>query len=263
MKDLNIDKFILISVDLYEVLCEAWRRGLEGKEVYLGGLVKEVSRRSINSSRVGTNVSLGYAILSVAIVYSLASAISQGLKPSPRSLSSGHTSLRDSLIRENAEDLYEGIRLSSEKHLGRYFGRIPDIHDRPESISVWEVLKTSAVDDSIAYEVINGFPRTLEAYEHLRSYIDSAGANILDGVRETQIYLLSEYPDTLITKSFGYNAALLLRDMASSYRFKGIKNLNTLDNYLRDAGVNPGTTSDILSAALGIYLMISHEGINS
>ena len=263
LKDLNINKFILASADLYQVLSETVSRGLSGKEVNLGECVREVLKKSMSIPLIKTNISLGYTILSVSIVYALTSAIRLDITPSLNNLSIGHGLLKNSLIHESAANLYEGIRLAAEKHLGRYFGRIPDVHEKlPESLSVWEVLKASSSDDSVAYEVINGFPKTSEVCRQLRNYVGVEGINVLEAVRKVQLDLLSKYPDTLITKALGYNTAVLLKELARLSKIKRSKYFCTLDTILRNAGINPGTTSDILSAGLGLYLVMSFGGLN-
>jgi len=259
LKDLNINKFILASSDLYEVLKLTAQRGLSRKNIKLGDSVKKVVINALRAPNIRTNVSLGYAILSVSLVYSLTSVMSLGLSLTPPNLLKGHEILKNSLAFESAVNLYEGIRLAAEKHLGRYFGRVPDISEEPEFLSVWEVLEVSSSDDLVAHEVVSGFPRTLEVCNQLKDYVNNEGLSILEAIREAQLNLLSKYPDTLVTKSFGYNAAVILKELTHMNRIKGDQYLKKLDKFLRDSEVNPGTTSDILSAGLGLYLVMNYE----
>ena len=221
--------------------------------------MKKVVINALRAPNIRTNVSLGYAILSVSLVYSLTSVMSLGLSLTPPNLLKGHEILKNSLAFESAVNLYEGIRLAAEKHLGRYFGRVPDISEEPEFLSVWEVLEVSSSDDLVAHEVVSGFPRTLEVCNQLKDYVNNEGLSILEAIREAQLNLLSKYPDTLVTKSFGYNAAVILKELTHMNRIKGDQYLKKLDKFLRDSEVNPGTTSDILSAGLGLYLVMNYE----
>ncbi len=262
LKDLNINKFILASADIYQVLALTAERGLCKANVNLGESVKKVVTKAVRAPNIGTNVSLGYAILSVSLVYSITSVLGLGLSPTLKNITKGHELLKDSLTLESAASFYEGIRLAAEKHLGRYFGRVPDIREEPKSLSVWEVLEASSSDDSVAYEIVNRFPRTVEVCNQLQNYVSKKGLNVVEAVKEAQLNLLSKYPDTLVTKSFGHNAAVILKELTHLSRVKGAQYLKKLDRFLRDSGVNPGTTSDILSAGLGLYLVMSYGDLS-
>ena len=100
--------------------------------------------------------------------------------------------------------------------------------------------------------------RDRKTYEYLIS-IENRHNNLLDSIRETQLYLLRNYLDSEVVKSRGVNEAIFIKNYVSLINTldnKILKEelLSILDNYLRERGVNVGTLADILAVATALTL---------
>ena len=101
--------------------------------------------------------------------------------------------------------------------------------------------------DTIASEWVNGFPITFSGAEDL-----------LRGKSILQLYLeiLAEYPDSLIRRKYGVKTAEIVSRKAKilSENFS-LGRIRQWDVELYDHGINPGTTADLVSAAIFVALM--------
>ncbi|MCD6323913.1 MAG: triphosphoribosyl-dephospho-CoA synthase [Desulfurococcales archaeon] len=253
IKDLTPGKFIHATPHITAELINAAIRGYKGEALRLGASVLEITRNTLRNKWVGTNVALGYAILSTSLAYILGKALSRGLAliDLPTLIQSLHPELLAELRKEPSCRLYAAISYS-EKHLGAYFGRIPDVRSTEgcREITLLEVFQHSSLDDEVSDELMRCFTRTLQAYALMKSLTTQLG--VLEAVKQTHTYLLREHPDTLVTKSRGLPTAYALMKIAGN-PLKG--RYEQIDRYLRVKGVNPGTTSDITSCALGLLLV--------
>jgi triphosphoribosyl-dephospho-CoA synthetase len=260
VKDLDLSKFVAVTPILIKELTAAATRGFNREPIHLGDTVYRITKYSLENKSIGTNVALGYAILSTTITYSLGVALSMNLdlRKINEALLSTHGKLMKELENEKACKLYKAINVS-ETHLGTYKGRVPDVRDlrKCADFSLSEILRASAYDDEIADEVIGGFKRTIEAYIALAKLSHTSNNNALAMIPEVQKMLLSRYIDTLVLKTWGYPTAEVLRTIAHNLSRSGI-NIEEIDTYLRVKGVNPGTTSDIISCAVGLLEVSSH-----
>ncbi len=264
IKDLNLSKFIEVTPILIKELAAAATRGFNQERIHLGSTVYKITEYSIKNEFIGTNVALGYAILSTAITYSLGNALNMKLNLTKvdEALLLTHGKLIKELENEKACNLYKAIN-ASETHLGTYKGRIPDVKDlsRCADFSLYEILKISAYDDEIADEVVGGFKRTIEAYKVLTKLYLGSRTSVLAVIPEVQKMLLSKYTDTLVLKTWGYPTAEALKVIAHHLsELRTDTDIEGIDTYLRFKGVNPGTTSDIISCAIGLLEVSSHAG---
>ncbi len=260
VKDLTPDEFIHAAPLITHELIKAAERGFKGKRLFLGRTVREITFKTLRNKWVGTNVSLGYAILSTGLTYMLGKALRQGitLVNTPDIVDSLMKDLLNELMLEDACCFYEAVS-HSESHLGTYFGPIPDVKDMSEcrNVSLYQVLTESSLDDEVSDEVVNGYPRTLLAYWLLKRL--RLNTPILKSIVETHTHLLKLNPDTLILKSKGLPTAFAVMKMAN----EGRKRLRALDRFLRSQGINPGSTSDLISCSIGLILVERIEDIYS
>ncbi len=112
--------------------------------------------------------------------------------------------------------------------------------------------------DEISNEWANQFSLTLTK---VFPYLDNVTENLEDleeGIVQTFIWLLSERPDGLIIKKAGEKRAEEVRSLAEKVMIPWNQVSNPmevmiqLDNELRKEGnlLNPGTTADLVSAAI-------------
>ncbi|MFP4481951.1 MAG: triphosphoribosyl-dephospho-CoA synthase [Thermovirgaceae bacterium] len=162
----------------------------------------------------------------------------------------------------DTQDVYEAIRLASPgglKEMPRYgvMGPIP-------KIALMEAMAEASAWDSIAAEYCSDFKIVftfgLPALEQARHRIP----RMREAVTHTFLTLLSEVPDTLISRKNTPEAAqkvsLMARDVleaGSVMSRNGRSMIHEMDLFLRDDrnALNPGTTADLLAAVLFIAVL--------
>lgn len=258
IKDLNLTKFALSAPTVRDVVIRSVNNALRGKPLSLGKLVLYGIRKIMRNPLIRTNTALGYLMLSVPLSYVVGLTL-RGSKDDLRNIGTIITRhypvIEEQLKKENIKHFYAAIKTASEGHLGKFVGAVPSVKDDVAStkVSVWDALTCSAYYDMIAYDITHGFRITLLALNKLLALAKKPG-ELLKAVPHLQAYILSKMPDTLVLKAWGLPTALLLSNAASSLR-PGTGKWNAVSKALRDVGVNPGSTSDIMSAAIALYLV--------
>ncbi len=170
---------------------------------------------------------------------------------------------------EDAVNVYRAMAVAKPSGLGK----APrfDVDDpgsirriRAEKVSLFEVFKIAEKYDTICSEWVNNFPITFtRAYPRLSAHI-AKDCNINDAIIDTFLEVLSDYPDTFIARKAGIEKA---REVSAQSREivklggtrtpKGKKLLEAFDSRLRRSSnlLNPGTTADIISAALALLVL--------
>ncbi len=101
-------------------------------------------------------------------------------------------------------------------------------------------------DYGITFE--NALPAILEGLDERKT--------ILHSVRDAFLELLSKYPDSHIAGTFGDETAKEVSRRAREALKSGEESSAAeLDGYLREKGINPGTTADITAAALYLGIL--------
>lgn len=124
---------------------------------------------------------------------------------------------------------------------------VPVIRER--GLTLTELLEASTDADALAREWTNGFPRAFEAAAELQAreglLIDRAATVFLDE--------LADAIDTLVVTRHDRETAREVRRRAQAVR-AGREDAEALADEFVERGINPGTTADILAAALFIAL---------
>ncbi|MGC9072462.1 MAG: triphosphoribosyl-dephospho-CoA synthase [Acidilobus sp.] len=223
--------------------CEASLRGLG--DPILHGL--RTYRRSLEGLGLRTNVGLGQALMVVPLSAALPTS-----GPCPRSLAAEATRLVLSSSTEASAEYYRAIRVVSPSHLGRYRGSLPDVGGGEPGVGLGELLK-SVRWDLVAWELTTGYPLTLKAVEA----IGSSGGVSDAGVSIALAVVLTESGDTLIARKWGVRAYLASRaELITHSRALGpVRAMELLDPPWRSRGWSPGSALDVVSAAIGLYLV--------
>ncbi len=231
---------------------------MRGKPLSLGKLVLHGVRKIMRNPLIRTNTALGYLMLSVPLSYVAGLALRENkdvLKDMIVVITRHYPIIKEQLKRESIKHFYAAVKTASEGHLGKFVGVVPSVKEDVAStkVSVWDALTCSAYYDMIAYDITHGFRITLLALNKLLA-LARKPAELLKAVPCLQAYILSKMPDTLVLKAWGLPAALFLSNVASSLR-PVTSEWDAVSKALRDVGVNPGSTSDIMSAAIALYLV--------
>jgi triphosphoribosyl-dephospho-CoA synthase len=208
--------------------------------------------RAIQATRqwVHVNTNLG----SVLLIAPLASV------PREQPLAAGVAAVLGGLTADDARQVYEAIRLAQPGGLGR--ADRMDVAGPPPP-DLLAAMRLAADRDLVARQYANGFQQVLEfAVPSLTEGVQT-GWRLTDAVIHTQMRLMSEYPDSLIARKCGDDVARRSAEFAARVLAAGRPGeddyqqaLADFDFWLRCDGNrrNPGTTADLLAAALFVIL---------
>jgi triphosphoribosyl-dephospho-CoA synthase len=197
---------------------------------------------------VNTNLGILLLIAPLAVV------------PENQKLPTGIGEVLEQLTVEDCLDVYDAIRLTQPGGLGS--AAEADVNDAaPPSISLREAMCLAAHRDRVARQYVNDFADAFRTADAIAAHAATLplGEAIVRGFLE----LLCDQPDTLIARKCGAEtaasvsrgAAEVLAVAASGEDvFQAV--LADFDFWLRSDGnrLNPGTTADIVAAALFVLL---------
>jgi len=241
-------------------------------DVGLGRIIKN-SLADVNAWQRGGNTLLGTAILL-----------------SPVAVAAGMTAVKDNVfmiskIRENVKlvvesttpedaiNVYEAIKDARPGGLGKVSEldiNDPDSKKRilNERISLFQIFQISSKYDTICSEWVNNYPITFDvAYPFLTKQTRQT-ADLNTAIVHTFLKVLAECPDTLIARKTSLEKALEVSFKAEEIlRLGGLEtadgreSLSEFDRELRKAGnfLNPGTTADIIAAALALAILDGYK----
>jgi triphosphoribosyl-dephospho-CoA synthase len=194
---------------------------------------------------VATNTNLGI-LLSLAPLASVSAGVS---------IANGIAGVLAGLTHEDARLVYQAIRLANPGGLGRVESE--DVAAEP-SVRLLEAMRLAADRDRIAAQYANNFATVLAGAERL-----SRGGRFRgrweEAVIDLHLWLMAEFPDTLIGRKCGdevaRESALRARAVLDAGWPDGAfasDRMTELDGWLRADGNrrNPGTTADLVAGCL-------------
>ncbi|MBA4018710.1 MAG: triphosphoribosyl-dephospho-CoA synthetase [Pirellula sp.] len=202
-----------------------------------------------------TNVNLGIVLLFAPLA--AASAVGR----SPDALRQG---LRNTLAGLNAEDaaqVYAAIALANPGGMGRVAEA--DVAEAPPADLLY-AMRLAADRDAVARQYANGFTDLFDFIVPRLEQELAAGRGLSDAVIRTQLHVLRQLPDTLIARKCGADMAQQVAEGAEQVLQAAELGEETFhealadfDFWLRSDGHrrNPGTTADLLAAALFVLLL--------
>ena len=217
----------------------------------------------------GGNVNLGVVLLLAPIAAAAGASLHE-------SGSIGAQSLRDNLEKvvraagpDDTVDIYKAINLAMNPETLGDVGEL-DVTDegsleriKDNLVSPLEVFENGAERDSICSEWVSGFQITFDVgFPKLKSRLAKGTVN--DAIIDTFLFLLSQYPDSLIARKSGIaqaekvsKQAKTILEAGGASTVQGQELLWALDEELHAAegGLNPGTTADLTAAAIFVSLL--------
>ena len=199
---------------------------------------------------VGTNTNLG----TVLLIAPLASV------PRHVPLESGVVEVLASLGPKDARDVYEAIRLAASGALGNVD------HDDvagPPPEDLLAAMRSAAGRDLIARQYVEQFCQVFGSAARWLCDGLNRRWSLTDAIIHAQMRLMAEFPDSLIGRKCGPDVAMRSASMAAAVLDSGIpgeeayyRALEDFDFWLRSDGHrrNPGTTADLIAAALFVGL---------
>ncbi len=276
----NHAHFLASAVAVAPHLERAAKRGmavsrckLSPQQIGIGSLIRDCVAE-VNAWQRGGNTLLGTIMLLCPM------AAAAGMSPMKSDGSFEVSDVRrnikivaESSTPEDAVAVYEAIKIAKPSGLGK----APDLDvNDPKSIerilkeriTLYQVFQIASSYDKICYEWVNNFPVTFDfAYPCLMEQL-AEGRDLNTAIIHTFLKVLSEYPDTFIARKVGIETAKDVSAMARDILEHGglasqigRNKLHEFDAYLRRRGnlLNPGTTADIIAAALALSLLSGYR----
>ena len=168
---------------------------------------------------------------------------------------------------DDACDLYDAINIADAGGMGdqeEYDVASDNAKQelRQNNQTMWDVLKISAPWDMLAREMTSDMPAVFAigypTYHKLKKEKSLNDACVL-----TFLTILSEVPDTLISRKYGSEEALkvsmMVRDLLKLKGADDFKDkLKEFDEYLFKNKFNPGTTADLTAASIFLSILKSN-----
>jgi len=238
-------------------------RKIPAADVGVGQIIKDCVA-DIDLGQHGGNTLLGTVILLAPI------AVAAGMTPSQddveTNLRKNMKTVTQSTTPEDAVNVYEAMKIAKPSGLGK--APKLDIND-PEStkriveekITLFQVFQMAEKYDTICSEWVNNYPITFDlAYPFLTELIEKRD-DLNQAIIHTFLKVLAACPDTFIARKTSLETAKEVSSEAGEILSlggletnEGRQRLTEFDAKLRRSGnlLNPGTTADIVAAALAI-----------
>lgn len=256
--DMEFEDFIISGI----VIGDAIKRATSDVDIENPQLGKYILEAVSETDRwIKNNTNLGIVMMITPIA--VAAAISDNFDDIRENvkLVMGNTSVDD------ACDLYDAINIADAGGMGDQ-----DEYDvasdsakqelRDNGQTMYDVLKISAPWDMLAREMTSDMPAVFEigypTYHSLRDEKTKNEACVL-----TFLIILSQVPDTLISRKYGSDEALKISMMTRDLlKLKDSDDfsvrLKEFDDYLFENKYNPGTTADLTAASVFVSYLKSN-----
>jgi len=272
------EHFLASAVAIVSSFETAAKRGIlvsDGKlginEVELGVTIRDCVT-NINKWQHGGNTLLGTSILLSPLAVSAGMTQTKDGTFEIFELRENLKLVTESTTPEDAVKVYEAIRTANPGGLGKAANL--DVNDpasaekiRRENVTLFQVFKLAASYDMICSEWINNYPITFDlAYPSLLKQLER-GNELEKAIISTFLCVLAEHPDTLIARKTSTEKAREISSMTREILKLGIEasagkeHLSRFDEKLRQSGnlLNPGTTADIIVAALALCVLSGYR----
>ncbi|TWU47409.1 ATP:dephospho-CoA triphosphoribosyl transferase [Rubripirellula tenax] len=199
-----------------------------------------------------TNVNLGIILLLGPLV-----AADESLKASekePNDWLAALETVLDGFDPTDGQNVYDAIAMASAGGLGNVDSM--DVHQPHDQVDLRAAMISAQQRDRIALQYASGFR---DFFEHVvpvvRNEIMGQG-DLLTGINRAHVQLLAESVDTLIARKCGVDVANDVQSRSKLTCLDSVPEMAELDAYLRspDHRLNPGTTADLIAAALYVLL---------
>ncbi len=253
-KDTHYEHFLASSVAVYPVLREAAARGR-----CKGGGVGELIRRGVEESmewQSGGNTHFGALLLLTPLAMAAGACESSGYKEVKRKA-------KEIMLSTSVDDAVEVYRAFPKAKV-KVRTDVPELDVMDENsltvitekkLSLYQILTISASYDLISRELVGGFEKTFRYAPLLSDFAKEMCIN--DAIAHAYLRFLSEEEDTFVKMKFGREKSKYVRERAKMIVGRGyeLKAVEEFDEELIREGINPGSTADIIAAALFIAIL--------
>jgi triphosphoribosyl-dephospho-CoA synthase len=235
--ELHYLDFLLSATAIGKALDQVQKRGIGATILCAVKATRQV---------VSTNTNLGIILLLTPLA----------AVPRTIELASGVEEVLAATTIDDARLAYEAIRLASPGGIGK--ANEQDVADEP-TMTLRDVMALAADRDLIARQYASGFREVLhEVLPMIREAL-LAGQPLETAIITASLGTLARHPDSLILRKAGRDAAFLVAEKAAQVirdgwpgSLEASSRFQEFDSWLRSRGaqLNPGTTADVVTAAL-------------
>jgi len=263
--DTTYEDFLFGSIAIAPAIKNAALNGFKAgnseislEEINIGENIKKAII-DVKKSHPGGNTHLGMLMLFMPIASGAGFCISQGSEFS-QALRKNITKILENSTIEDSLNLYSAIKASN---VGGLIGKLKE-----PKIPFHNLMKISSPRDRIAEELTTGMKITFEIGVPTLDRMYQETRDLRKAILQTYLVLLSEFPDTFIARKVGSEKAKdILKEAQRVLEKGGIftkagkKAIEKLDRNLRKEGnkLNPGTTADLVTAALFVWLLFNEK----
>lgn len=235
--------------------------------IELGQIIKNCAV-DVNAWQHGGNTLLGTAILLSPIAVAAGMTSDEEETFDIEGLKENLKLVVESTTPEDSVNVYEAIKTANPGGLGKASNL--DVNDsnsidkiRKDRISLYQIFKLASGYDLVCSEWVNNYPITFDlAYPSLMGRLKE-NKTLDTAIVLTFLGVLAGHPDTLIARKTNGEEAIRISLMAKEVLELGVENssgkrrLSEFDEELRRSSnlLNPGTTADIISAALSLCVL--------
>ena len=257
-EDMVFEDFIISGIVIGDAIREACTN-VDVKNPKLGKYILQAVNET--DRWIQNNTNLGIVMMTIPIA--VATAISDNFNEIRENIKL----LMKNTSVDDACDLYDAINIADAGGMGdqeEYDVSSQNAKKelKENSQTMYDVLKISAPWDILAREMTSDMPAVFEigypTYHKLKKEKSQNEACIL-----TFLTILSQVPDTLISRKYGSDEALKISMMTRD--LLKIKNnvdfpvkLKEFDDYLYNNKYNPGTTADLTAASIFVSFLKSY-----
>jgi len=254
--DTRYEHFLASSVAVYPILREAAARGSRN-ERGVGELISRGVEESI-AWQHGGNTHFGALLLLVPLAMAAGACERYDTKEIKRKATEimQNTSMGDAL---EVYTVFPKAKVKVRRDVPEL-----DVMDeasineiREKKLSLYAILTISASYDMISQELVGGFEKTFEYAALINDFASEERININDAITHAYLRLLADEEDTFITMKFGPEKSKYVQQKAQWIVTRGYKRkeIEEFDEELIREGLNPGSTADIIAAALFISIL--------
>lgn len=264
--DMVFEDFIISGIVIGDTIREAASFGSEinnsisFKEANIGKYILKAVKET--DKWIANNTNLGIIMLITPIAIS--AAISNSIDELRENI---HNIIVNSTVIDTIA-LYEAIGIADAGGMGeqKEFSVTSDdaIKELIENnLNIFDVLNISSSWDSLAKELTNKMPVTFDIGYPIFSKLNKEYSTNLATIT-TFLTILSEVPDTLISRKYGDEKALEVSNLAREVldSMDTDEDLNTFnkkikdfDDFLFENKLNPGTTADLTASSIMVSLL--------
>jgi len=250
--DTSYEHFLASSVAVYPVLREAAVRKGRG----VGELIRKGVEESVKWQH-GGNTHFGALLLLIPLAMA-AGASDDCATPVLRSKASEIVRNTDA---EDAIELYRAFTVAKVR-VRRDVAELDVMNEasieeiRNRQLSLFDILSISAPYDLVSRELVGGFEKSFRYAALIADFRDKR-LQLNDAITHAYLNLLAEEEDTFVKMKFGADKSRYVKERARGIVERGYRRgeLEEFDHELIKAGINPGSSADLIAAALFIAIL--------